>query len=78
VCHISRKGRSERFERSVDAAGIEDGFAEGNTMSTNVGSTGVRIVVTVLLLGCGLGVPAYGFAGGTGEPNNPYQIAPGV
>ena len=34
-----------------------------------------RIGVIVLTLGCGLGVRAYGFAGGTGEPNNPYQIA---
>ena len=34
-----------------------------------------RIGVIVLLLACGLGVRAYGFAGGTGEPNDPYQIA---
>jgi hypothetical protein len=27
------------------------------------------------MLGVGLGAPAYGFAGGTGEPNDPYQIA---
>jgi len=34
-----------------------------------------RIGILVLLLGGGLGGPAYGFAGGTGEPNDPYQIA---
>jgi hypothetical protein len=48
---------------------------EGNTMKANGRSIWVRIGVIVLTLGCGLGVPAYGFASGTGEPNNPYQIA---
>ena len=44
-------------------------------MSASASSTGMSVVVTILLLGCGLGVPAYGFAGGTGDPNHPYQIA---
>jgi hypothetical protein len=37
--------------------------------------TWMKVVIIVLVLGSGLGVPAYGFAGGTGEPNDPYQIA---
>jgi hypothetical protein len=37
-----------------------------------------RISMIVLALACGLGVRVYGFAGGTGEPNNPYQIATGA
>ena len=34
-----------------------------------------RVACIVLLLSCPLLVPAGQFAGGTGEPNNPYQIA---
>jgi hypothetical protein len=50
-------------------------FVEGNIMSGNEMKTWRRIAILVLMLGGGLGVPVYGFAGGTGEPNNPYQIA---
>jgi len=34
-----------------------------------------RIAVIILTPACGLGARAYGFTGGTGEPNNPYRIA---
>jgi hypothetical protein len=34
-----------------------------------------RIGAIVLTLGCSLAVRSNGFAGGTGDPNNPYQIA---
>jgi hypothetical protein len=44
-------------------------------MNASRRSIWTRIGVIVPLLVCGLGVRAYGFAGGTGEPNNPYQIA---
>jgi hypothetical protein len=44
-------------------------------MKANIGSTWVRVGVVVLVLSWGLGLRAYGFAGGTGEPNDPYQIA---
>jgi hypothetical protein len=44
-------------------------------MSANRKSTRTRVGVVILILGCGIGVPAFGFSGGTGEPNNPYQIA---
>lgn len=43
-----------------------------NAKGRNIGT---RISAMLLVLACGLGVRAYGFAGGTGEPNNPYQIA---
>jgi hypothetical protein len=44
-------------------------------MSANGKSTWMEVGVIILILGCGIGIPAYGFAGGSGEPNNPYQIA---
>ncbi len=44
-------------------------------MAASAANRGMRVVVLVMLLACGLGVPAHGFAGGTGEPNDPYQIA---
>jgi len=44
-------------------------------MFASTRSTWMKVVSIVLALGAGWGVPAYGFAGGTGEPNNPYQIA---
>jgi len=44
-------------------------------MSANGRSTWVRVGIVVLMLSCGGGTRMYGFAGGTGEPNDPYQIA---
>ncbi len=44
-------------------------------MFASVRSTWMTVAVFALALGGGLGAPAYGFAGGTGEPNTPYQIA---
>jgi hypothetical protein len=44
-------------------------------MAVNRKSEWMKISIVVLMLGRGLGVSAYGFAGGTGEPNDPYQIA---
>ena len=44
-------------------------------MSMNGRSTWMEVSVIILILECGVGIPAYGFAGGTGAPNNPYQIA---
>ena len=44
-------------------------------MPANRRSAWARVGIVVLILGCGGGTRAYGFAGGTGEPNNPYQIA---
>ncbi len=44
-------------------------------MLASARNTWMRVTFIVLGLGGGLGVPSYGFAGGTGEPNNPYQIA---
>lgn len=44
-------------------------------MSANRKKTWRRIGILVLMLGSGLAAPVYGFVGGTGEPNNPYQIA---
>ncbi len=43
-------------------------------MSTN-GNNSSRVTYVILLLSCSLAVQAAKFAGGTGEPNNPYQIA---
>jgi hypothetical protein len=42
--------------------------ANGKTIWTEFG-------IIILVLGCGVAIPVYGFAGGTGEPNHPYQIA---
>lgn len=44
-------------------------------MKTKAENRWARIAVTVLLLGSGWAARTYGFAGGTGEPNDPYQIA---
>jgi hypothetical protein len=44
-------------------------------MSANGKMAWAKIGVVVLVLGCGAGIPAYGFAGGTGAPNDPYRIA---
>lgn len=35
----------------------------------------IAVVACVTMLACGLLTRAYGFAGGTGEPNDPYQVA---
>ncbi len=35
----------------------------------------VTVLMGILMLGCFPANHVYGFAGGTGEPNNPYQIA---
>jgi len=35
----------------------------------------VTVLMGILMLGCFPATHLYGFAGGTGEPNNPYQIA---
>jgi len=48
---------------------------KGKTMSTNGRIIQTRFLIAVLLLGCGLTGRAHDFAGGTGEPNDPYQIA---
>jgi len=47
---------------------------KGNAMSLSARSIWMQVGVIVLMLGCGSVAPAYGFAGGTGEPNSPYQI----
>ncbi|MEN6577747.1 MAG: GLUG motif-containing protein, partial [Phycisphaerales bacterium] len=44
-------------------------------MSTNGRIIQTRLFTIILVLGCGLTGRAYEFAGGTGEPNDPYQIA---
>lgn len=35
----------------------------------------LNVLMGILMLGCFSATHVYGFAGGTGEPNNPYQIA---
>ncbi len=44
-------------------------------MFASTRSRWVGVVTIILILGGGWIARAYGFAGGTGEPNNPYQIA---
>jgi hypothetical protein len=75
VCLISRKASPKALGKSTDAAKIEDAFVEGNTMSANGRRIWGEAGIILLMFGCGLASRAYGFAGGTGEPNNPYQIA---
>ncbi len=53
----------------------EEEHLKGKTMSTNGRTIQTRLLTLVLVLGCGLTARAYEFAGGTGEPNDPYQIA---
>jgi len=55
--------------------GVLSGFlVEEKTMSGRR-SISCKVSLVVLVAVCGLTAPGYGFAGGTGEPNDPYQIA---
>lgn len=44
-------------------------------MLANAGIPWLRMSALVVALVCGLAASAYSFSGGTGEPNDPYQIA---
>jgi hypothetical protein len=53
----------------------EEKQLKGEVMFTDRRSTPRATGVVILALAFGLTACAYGFAGGTGEPNDPYQVA---